>query len=300
MVVIKKGKQTGLQRYQCKDCKRNFQNKPRKSRLQTTLWKQYIWHRQTIKQLAVKYHKSIDWVRRHLDRVSVDTYKPLPQSVVAIADITFFGRGYGILVFRSQELKQNLYWTEISTETKAVYQEGRNILENVGLTFDAVVLDGRIGLKSVFSDILIQFCQFHQIQIVSRYLTKKPKLEASIQLRLITLGLCKAGMTEQIFSRLLKEWHGRWEDFLKERTYTEDEKHWQYTHKRVRSAYRSLKNNLPYLFTYQKYPELKIPNTTNSLDGSFSHLKDLLRIHRGIKRTRRWKMIQEILTKSKH
>ncbi|HEY4478754.1 MAG TPA: hypothetical protein VI981_00100, partial [Candidatus Paceibacterota bacterium] len=43
---------------------------------------------------------------------------------------------------------------------------------------------------------------------------------------------------------------------------------------KVRGAYLSMERNLPYLFTYQKYPELNIPNTTNSLDGSFTHLKD--------------------------
>ena len=39
-----------------------------------------------------------------------------------------------------------------------------------------------------------------------------------------------------------------------------------------------LTTNLPYLFTYQKYPELAIPNTTNALDGTFAHLKELVNI----------------------
>jgi hypothetical protein len=29
-------------------------------------------------------------------------------------------------------------------------------------------------------------------------------------------------------------------------------------------------------FTYQKYPDLDIPNTTNSLDGCFAYLKELV------------------------
>jgi len=201
------------------------------------------------------------------------------------------------LVFRSQELKQNLYWTEVRSETAAVYQEGRQILEEIGFTFDAIVLDGRKGIKTVFPDIPVQMCQFHQIQIVNRYLTRRPKLEAGMQLRLITLGLSQKDMTGSIFTQLLREWHERWSEFLKERTYAEDKKHWRYTHRRIRSAYKSLTTNLPYLFTFQKYPELNIPNTTNSLDGSFSHLKDLLSIHRGLKRERRWRLIQEILSR---
>jgi len=65
----------------------------------------------------------------------------------------------------------------------------------------------------------------------------------------------------------------------------------------LRSAYRSLKTNLPYLFTYLEYPDLDIPNTTNSLEGTFSNLKTKLRIHSGIKEWRKRKIIDEILSK---
>ncbi len=49
--------------------------------------------------------------------------------------------------------------------------------------------------------------------------------------------------------------------------------------------------------TYQKHPELKIPNTTNSLDGYFNILKGLLTVHREMKTKRRYRLIQEILAK---
>lgn len=220
-----------------------------------------------------------------------------PQPVVAIADVTFFGRGYGVLVFRSQELRQNLYWTEVVSETVAVYRAGRQTLEELGFTLTAIVLDGRKGLKSVFSDIPIQICHFHQIAAVIRYLTRRPKLQAGKELKLIALGLTDKDMTEVIFTQLLAEWYARWQEFLKERTNAPDDKHWQYTHRRIRAAYRSLKTNLPCLFIFQKYPELNIPNTTNSLDGNFGHLKGLLKLHRGLRKERRWRLIQEILSR---
>ncbi|MBW6440887.1 hypothetical protein K0B03_02525, partial [Patescibacteria group bacterium] len=87
----------------------------------------------------------------------------------------------------------------------------------------------------------------------------------------------------------------KWKDFLQEKSFNFETGKLHYTHKRLRSAYRSLKTNLPYLFTYQKYPQLKIPNTTNSLDGSFSYFKTLLRIHRGMSKTKRYKAICEML-----
>lgn len=200
-----------------------------------------------------------------------------------------------MLVVRAADLKQNLCWFEVKTETAAAYQEARAVLEELGYTFQAMVLDGKRGIKEVFAGIPIQHCQFHQIQTINHYLTRRPKLPAAIELRTIALALTK--VTEEYFTILLSQWHGKWKEFLKERTTNPMTNRWFYTHKRIRSAYRSLKTNLPYLFTYQKYPELKIPNTTNSLDGTFSHIKQLLNTHRGLKRERRWKLIQEILRK---
>ena len=82
-----------------------------------------------------------------------------------------------------------------------------------------------------------------------------------------------------------------------EKTCHEDTGKWHYTHSRLRSAYRSLKTNLPYLFTYLEYPDLDIPNTTNSIEGIFSNIKTKLRVHSGIKKQRKIKIIDELLAK---
>ena len=212
-----------------------------------------------------------------------------------IADSTFFKRAEGLCVFRSSHLKKNLLWKEINYETIDVYKRGRLILEEYGFVVLAAVLDGRAGVRAVFTDVPVQMCQFHQKMIINRYITTKPKLEAGIELRDITHNLCKT--SEEALSEVLSKWNDKWKEFLKERTTNSITGKWHYTHKRLRSAYRSLKTNLPYLFTYQKYPELNIPNTTNSLDGSFSQLKELVRIHRGINKEMKRKIINEILGK---
>jgi len=188
-----------------------------------------------------------------------------------------------------------LYWQEIVNENSDAYWKSRTALEKQGFIIQAVIVDGKRCLKSVFLDIPIQMCHFHQIAIITRYLTRRPRLEAGKELRKITLLLTKSN--EKEFTILLNSWFKKWEEFLKERTVNPETGKWFYTHKRLRSAYRSLKTNLPYLFTYQKYSELNIPNTTNSLDGSFSHFKSLLRMHKGLRRARRYKVICEILKK---
>ncbi len=219
----------------------------------------------------------------------------MPQPIVIVADVTFFTRGYGIMAIREPNLKKNFYWKETAAENPEIYWQARSKLEQQGFTLKAAVTDGKKGVRKVFLDIPIQMCHFHQTAIITRYLTTRPKLEACKELRNITLILTKS--TEEEFTKLLNEWHVKWKDFLKDRTINLETRRWFYTHKRIRSAYRSLKTNLPYLFAYQKYPELNIPNTTNSLDGTFSYFKTMLRIHRGMKRARRYKVICEILKK---
>ena len=68
-----------------------------------------------------------------------------------------------------------------------------------------------------------------------------------------------------------------------------------YTHKRLRSAYRSLKTNLKWLFTWYDYIDLDIPNTTNAIDGHFANLKNKLRNHNGLNINRKKRFIDEFL-----
>ena len=93
-----------------------------------------------------------------------------------------------------------------------------------------------------------------------------------------------------IFKSLIETLHEEYYDFLKERNESG-----LFKHRRLRSAFRSLNTNLPYLFTYKNFPNLNIPNTTNSCDGYFAHLKQKVKIHRGLTKQRRNNMINYLL-----
>lgn len=66
-----------------------------------------------------------------------------------------------------------------------------------------------------------------------------------------------------------------------------------FTYKKLGSAYRSLKTNLAWLFTWYHYINLNIPNTTNVIDGQFADLKNKLSNHNGLLRARKRKFIDE-------
>ena len=280
--------------YKCGHCSKYFQNKRRQEHIKSDLLFQYVWQRQTYSDLAQKYGKSDKWVKKRLDEIEVKPIVTLrPQPIVAVVDTTFFSGQHGVTVFREPNKKKNLWWQEVVGEKAEVYHKGREALENNGFTPQAVVSDGRQGVRRVFEGIPTQMCHFHQKQITNRYLTTRPKLQASKELRAVVSTLSQTNEID--FTTALDAWHEKWKEFLKEKTTSPETGRWYHTHKRVRSAYRSLRTNLPDLFTYQKYLELKIPNTTNSLDGFFNRLKSLLNVHRGLNSKRRRKVMVVIL-----
>jgi hypothetical protein len=211
------------------------------------------------------------------------------KSVVVLMDTTYWGRSFGVMLFKDAISKENLLKYYVKNETNALYLQGLKELELLGYTINAVVCDGRKGLVQSLVDIPVQMCQFHQVAIIRRYITKKPKTPASIELKEIMLLL---KMTDkESFQGALNDWHTKWERYLKERTINLETGKSHYTHKRLRSAYRSLKTNLPWLFTWYDYMELKIPNTTNAIDGHFADLKNKMRNHNGLSKQRKMKFI---------
>ena len=208
-------------------------------------------------------------------------------------DTTYWGRNFGVMLFKDALSKENLLKYYVKNETNALYIQGVQELQKRGLTIEAIVCDGRKGLIQSFIDVPVQMCQFHQASIIRRYLTKRPKLKAAREL-LEVVDLMKQTDKES-FVGALSLWFEKWEGFINERTVNHLTTKTFYTHKRLRSAYRSLKNNLPWLFTWYDYFELKIPNTTNAIDGHFADLKNKLRNHNGMSLKRKMKFIDGFL-----
>ena len=135
----------------------------------------------------------------------------------------------------------------------------------LGYIVNAVSIDGRRGLNTVFKGYTIQMYHFHQRKIVDRHITKNPKLEASVELQEILTKLTKTAETR--FKNKLLYWQSKYADFLNEMTINYDTGEATYTHYKLRAACASLCSSLDYLFTYKNLPYLSIPNTTNHLDG---------------------------------
>ena len=244
-------------------------------------------------QLAHKYNCSVKTIQRRLDQVKIVPTEKTGRVVVVLMDTTYWGRGFGVMLFKDAYTKENLLKYYVETETNALYMEGIEELKRRGFTIAAIVCDGRKGLIQSFKGIPVQMCQFHQAAIIRRYLTRKPKLKAAQEL-MDVVDLMKQTDKES-FVGALGLWFEKWKSFLNERTVNPTTNKSFYTHKRLRSAYRSLKNNLPWLFTWYDNRELQIPNTTNAIDGHFADLKNKLRNHNGLSMKRKMKFIDGFL-----
>jgi len=243
-------------------------------------------------QLSQKYNCSTKTIQRKIDLYELDNIpkvSKVSRSVVVLMDTTYWGLDFGVMLFKDAITREDLLKFYVKHETNSLYLKGISLLKERGFHILAIVCDGRRGLIKSFKEIPVQMCQFHQVAIVRRYITKNPRLPASIELK--TIVMLMKSTDRESFEGALELWYIKWKSFLNERTINKETGKTYYTHKRLRSAYRSIKTNLPWLFTWYDYYELNIPNTTNILEGHFADLKNKLRNHNGLSLKRKMKFI---------
>lgn len=276
-------------------CGKQFQLAHRTDVDSAQLWKEYAHEYATAPILARRYGRSERWIREHLDAYKLPVQNFEPRSMVAIADATKIGISW-MLVVRDPARKENVYCKEIPIERTFDYQEAERWLKDHGFVVTALVGDGRVASGRLFSSVPIQMCHFHMEQIVIRRITLFPQLPAGKELLDLIRTLPRT--EESSFTDAFNLWCRTWSAFLKEKTIDEKTGRWHWKHKRLRQARDSIREFLPKLFTYQKHPELNIPNTTNSLDGSFKKVKTSIAVHAGLTHQRKLKIILSLLTRT--
>lgn len=212
--------------------------------------------------------------------------------MVAVMDATKVGEEW-IFVVRDPHKKENVYSKVVYFETTSCYQIAMQYLEEREFEVVAIVGDGKVAISWLFNGLPVQMCHFHMKQIIIRCITKNPILPAGIELLEIINKLTLS--SEKEFTLLYTNWCEKWSEFLKEKSINPKTGKLSPTHRKLISARASIKRHLPFLFTFEKYPHLEIPNTTNSLDRSFKKIKMSIAIHSGLSRNRKLKMIKTLL-----
>jgi hypothetical protein len=216
-----------------------------------------------------------------------DIAKPINLQI----DATFFGREYGFLVFH--DCQKVIYFKEIKTESVKDFREGILALKSANYRILSITIDGRRGyinnIRKLLGNIPIQMCLFHQKAIIRRYITDRPRSRCGRDLKELMHLLCKSELQQEFIDQFYSL-QNQYQYFLNQRT---DLGH--YRHGSLRSAFRSIDSNMPYLFTYTDIKNLNIPSTNNHLEGMFGHLKERIKIHRGLDKNRKKKAVRFLL-----
>ena len=291
--VVRNGLRGRKQMYKCKDCNRQFTGGQRRDKSQVIT--DYVEGKQTLLQLASKYKVSERTIRRDLESMRFVRKKAKYKEVTVQLDTTFWGRRFGLMVIKDALRNKVLWHKYVYNETIGQYMEGVSWLESQGFKIYGAVIDGMRGLAQALYPIPVQMCQFHQILITRRYLTQEPDLDASSELLSLVKSITQ--MDKESFIGAFNEWYEKNKDVLNERVHDKRIKRHTppYMRPRLRSAYLSLKRNMPLLWTFYDHPETGLPNTNNAIEGLFSDIKSKLRAHRGISRDNRKKLLDEYI-----
>lgn len=292
--------QRNIQTWSCNECGRRFQNKRReKTSFEKDVWGEYVFEKQTLRELKEKYHQDKRTLKNVLNQYQAPKKIHSPRAVNLVADAFYFGErkedtSWCAICFRDPKLKENLWWGFFDTETTSAYLEGRRYLENLGYKILSVTGDGFGGLRTAFSGIPLQMCHVHMERIVVAGTTRKPILEAGIALLALIKTLHYSN--GDTFKNYFKKYVSKYQTFLNEKSVNLETGRSEFTHEPLHRAVLSLMRFLPYLFVFEKNKD--IPRTTNSLEGHFSHIRDIVGVHRGLSRKHLEKVLNSIFLAS--
>lgn len=291
--MVKNGQRKQLQQYKCKDCGRQFLGGKRRNKQQIIT--DYIEGKQTRKQLAEKYGVSIRTIERDLEEMRYIQKVSKDKEVVIQMDTTYWGRNFGLMVIKDAYRNKILWRKYVKYETIADYVEGVYWLREHHFTIYGIVIDGLRGLAEALKIYPIQHCQFHQMMTIRHYLTGNPDIEASKKLLSLVNNMTK--MNKESFIEAFDRWYLTYKEVLNERVHDRRIKTPPYMRPKLRSAYFSIKRNMKRLWTFYDYTDRIIPNTNNGLESIFADIKSKVRVHSGLTRAHRMKLIDEYISR---
>ena len=132
-------------------------------------------------------------------------------------------------------------------------------------------------------------CIYHQKAIIRRYITDRPQSRCGQELKELAKRIADKE-NHQLFIDDFYKLKEKYQFYLHKKNDNGD-----FKHQSLRSAFRSIESNLSHIFIYSDSKTLNIPPTNNHLEGLFSHLKERINIHRGLRLDRKKKAIKFLL-----
>ena len=126
------------------------------------LWNAYQQEKQTIKELSMRFGKSIATIKRRLHDIKREWVNPpLSGEGFVDLDVTYWGRSFGVLLALDNRTGTPLYMSFVKSETVKDYEDAVSSISERGYRIRGLIIDGKQSLFSSFLEYNIQMCQFY-------------------------------------------------------------------------------------------------------------------------------------------
>jgi transposase-like protein len=288
---IKWGKQSGKQRYKCKNCEILFtlsNDSVRENNL--LIWfKKWVVHYHTFELLSKESGYSISTLQRYF-------YKQLSKpplwkfnstnKVNLLIDATYFSNKICLVLYRDNSIGfTQLYRLTDGEWFEEIAEDLSNLIE-LGIEIESITCDGHKSIlkavKKICPNTPLQRCLFHIQNMCRIWLTQYPKSIAGQDLRRIINVLHKIENhnDKQYWILMYRKWCIQHKLYIEEMSFNPNTGRSWHKHKLIFRCYSTIRRALPNMFHY--LDNQNIPKTTNGLESFFGHLKDNLSIHRGL------------------
>lgn len=289
--IIRWGVRSGHQRYKCTDCGTYFvKHREDVSNKNRFVWfRKWVLGKQTITDIASASGHSERQLRRwfdeYLDKVPPWTVQRR-KGIRMLIDGTWLDRDHCLIVYRDNTSKSTIFYRFAADEKEDEIIKDLQAFKRLRLNIVSFTTDGAEdiirAIRYAYPHTTRQRCVVHIERECLTWLTQHPKTAAGITLRRLVCMIAniKTNNDRLFWIKELNKWHENYEEFIKQKSVNKETGELTYTHDSVRRAYIHLHRAVPHMFNYIADPGT--PNNTNGLESFFGHLKDNLRIHRGM------------------
>ena len=96
--------------------------------------------------MAATYGCSVKTIQRKIDLASVTRLTDFAPVINLLMDTTYFGKSFGVIVFKDSMSGKILFKQYVKTETNQLYLEGIKEITRRGIKIQSIICDGRKGL----------------------------------------------------------------------------------------------------------------------------------------------------------
>lgn len=293
--IIRWGTREGHQRYKCRDCGASFvKHKEGVSQRNRLVWfRKWVLGKQTIEDIAKECGYSTRQLHRWFDEYleeyptwTISTSKP----IFLLIDGTYYSDNHCLIVYRAENLKHTLFYRFAQSEDDDEIASDLLNIKAMGYKIAGITTDGGDNIiravEFAFPDIPRQRCVVHVQRECLSSITLHPRSPEGRALKGIVMKLSdiRTPNDRLWWLKIYDNWVEENEEYVCEKGVRQDNKQVYFIRNDLRKAYIHLKRAIPHLFEYIDTPGL--PKTTNALESFFGHIKDQIRIHRGLSEAR--------------